>query len=193
MKSSFAELTQNIPHHPILDKALSYFDDLPKIAIDCGCGAGNESAFLLQQDFRVHAFDSSPQAREICLQKLAEHAHFTFTLDRFERYQFPQASLIIALFSLFFCAPNRLDHVFEQIAEALVPQGIFLFQILGKEDTWVIRDSEQFIGFERIALEQKFGTEFEILFIDEFKGNKPLANGTLKYWHFYTLILRKKH
>lgn len=67
MKSSFAELTQNLPHRPILDKALSYFDDLPKIAIDCGCGAGNESAFLLQQNFIVHAFDSCPQAREICL------------------------------------------------------------------------------------------------------------------------------
>ena len=171
---------------------MSYFDDLPKIAIDCGCGAGNESAFLLQQDFRVHAFDSSPQAREICLQKLAEHARFTFTLDRFEHYQFPQASLIIALFSLFFCAPNRLDHVFEQITNALIPQGIFLFQMLGKEDAWVIRNSEQFIGFECIALEQKFATEFDILFIDEFKGDKPLANGALKFWHLYTLILKQK-
>lgn len=192
MKSSFAELTQNLPHRPILDKALSYFDDLPKIAIDCGCGAGNESAFLLQQDFIVHAFDSSPQARGICLQKLKEHARFTFTLDRFEYYQFPQASLIIALFSLFFCAPNRLDHVFEQITNALIPQGIFLFQVLGKEDAWVIRNSELFIGFECIALEQKFSTEFEILFIDEFKGDKPLANGVLKFWHLHTLILKKK-
>ena len=67
MNTSFAELTQNLSHRPILDKALSYFDDLAKIAIDCGCGAGNESAFLLQQNFIVHAFDPSVQARDICL------------------------------------------------------------------------------------------------------------------------------
>ena len=64
--------------------------------------------------------------------------------------------------------------------------------MLGKEDAWVIRNSEQFIGFECIALEQKFATEFEILFIEEFKGDKPLANGALKFWHLYTLILKKK-
>ena len=28
--------------------------------------------------------------------------------------------------------------------------------------------------------------------MDELKGYKPLANGTLKFWHLYTLILKKK-
>lgn len=192
MDTSFAELTQNLPHRPILDKALSYFDDLAKIAIDCGCGAGNESAFLLQQNFIVHAFDPSVQARDICLQKFAEHNNFIFAFDRFESYEFPRASLIIALFSLFFCAPHRVDYVLEKISNALFPEGIFLLQVLGKDDTWAVQESTQFAGFGHRQLEQKFSKEFEILWMDELKGYKPLANGTLKFWHFYTLILKKK-
>jgi predicted ATPase len=63
---------------------------------------------------------------------------------------------------------------------------------LGKDDTWVVQESTQFAGFERRQLEQKFSKEFEILWMDELKGYKPLANGTLKFWHFHTLILKKK-
>lgn len=98
MNTSFAELTQNLPHRPILDKALSFLEGLPKIAIDCGCGAGNESGFLIEQNFIVHVFDPSTQARDICLQKFVGHDNFIFALERFENYAFPNASLIIALY-----------------------------------------------------------------------------------------------
>ena len=192
MNTSFAELTQNLPHRPILDKALSFLEGLPKIAIDCGCGAGNESGFLIEQNFIVHAFDPSTQARDICLQKFAGYDNFIFALEGFENYDFPNASLIIALLSLFFCDPHRVDCVLEKISNALFPEGIFLFQVLGKEDAWVVQNFAQFIGFEPRQLEQKFAKEFEILWIDELKAYKPLANGALKFWHLHTLILKKK-
>ena len=85
-----------------------------------------------------------------------------------------------------------MDYVLEKISNALFPEGIFLLQVLGKDDPWVVQESTQFAGFGHRQLEQKFSKEFEILWMDELKGYKPLANGTLKFWHFYTLILKKK-
>ncbi|WP_430641637.1 hypothetical protein [Acinetobacter amyesii] len=80
MTKSFAELTQNLPHRPILEKALSYFENLPKIAIDCGCGAGNESSFLLRHNFKVYAFDPSVDAKNICLIKFKDNKNFYFLI-----------------------------------------------------------------------------------------------------------------
>ncbi|UIJ76114.1 MULTISPECIES: class I SAM-dependent methyltransferase [unclassified Acinetobacter] len=107
MTKSFAELTQNLPHRPILEKALSYFENLPKIAIDCG--AGNESSFLLRHHFKVNAFDPSVDAKNICLSKFKDNKNFLFSNQAFEDYSFPEASLIIALFSLFFVQRIRLE------------------------------------------------------------------------------------
>lgn len=192
MVKSFAELTQGQPHRPIVEKALSHFDHLPKIAIDCGCGAGNESSFLLENDFKVYAFDPSIEAKNICLNRFKGNNNFLFSDETFEDYCFPEASLIIALFSLFFCSAHSLDHVLDKMTNSLDRQGILLIQLLGKDDAWVIDHPETFVGFEQEELQHLFNKEFDIVFIDELKGNKPLANGTLKFWNIHTLILRKK-
>lgn len=152
MTKSFAELTQDLPHRPILEKALSYFENLPKIAIDCGCGAGNESSFLLRHDFKVYAFDPSVEAKNICLSKFNDNKNFVFSNQAFEDYSFPKASLIIALFSLFFCSADSLENVLKKMQESLREQGILLIQLLGKEDEWVNNFSEKFIGFEQREL-----------------------------------------
>lgn len=192
MTKSFAELTQDLPHRPILEKALSYFENLPKIAIDCGCGAGNESSFLLRHDFKVYAFDPSVEAKNICLSKFNDNKNFVFSNQAFEDYSFPKASLIIALFSLFFCSADSLENVLKKMQESLREQGILLIQLLGKEDEWVNNFSEKFIGFEQRELNFFFDENFDIIYVDEFKGNKLLANGTLKFWNVHTLILKKK-
>ena len=71
-------------------------------------------------------------------------------------------------------------------------EGILLIQLLGKDDAWVTNFPEKFIGFESEELKKKFDGDFEIIFIDELKDDKPLANGTLKFWNVHTLILKKK-
>ncbi|HCG3503234.1 TPA: SAM-dependent methyltransferase, partial [Acinetobacter baumannii] len=56
MNEKLIQLSKELKHRPILEKALGYFPNLPLVAIDCGCGAGNESAYLLSKGFNVHAF-----------------------------------------------------------------------------------------------------------------------------------------
>ena len=50
MNEKLIQLSKELKHRPILEKALGYFPNLPLVAIDCGCGAGNESAYLLSKD-----------------------------------------------------------------------------------------------------------------------------------------------
>lgn len=192
MTKSFAELTKDLPHRPIVEKALFHFGKLPKIAIDCGCGAGNESSFLLNNNFKVYAFDPSVEAKNICLDRFKDNKNFVFSNQTFEDYSFPKANLIIALFSLFFCSIDALENVLKKIKDSLSQEGILLIQLLGKDDAWVTNFPEKFIGFESEELKKKFDGDFEIIFIDELKDDKPLANGTLKFWNVHTLILKKK-
>lgn len=67
MNEKFIQLSKELKHRPILEKALGYFPNLPLVAIDCGCGAGNESAYLLSKGFNVHAFDISIDAQKSVL------------------------------------------------------------------------------------------------------------------------------
>lgn len=158
MKQSFAGFAKELPHRPIVEKALSHFNNLPKVAIDCGCGAGSESSFLLNNNFKIHAFDPSIKAKNICLNRFKDNKKILFFNNTFEDYNFPKASLIIALFSLFFCPAYSLEHVLEKMKDSLSQQGILLIQLLGKDDAWVIDCPEKLSRFEQKELKQLFNS-----------------------------------
>ncbi|WP_151742639.1 MULTISPECIES: class I SAM-dependent methyltransferase [unclassified Acinetobacter] len=192
MSKIFAELTQDQSHRPILEYALQYVDaTLPRVAIDCGCGAGNEAAFLLKHDYRVYAFDPSEAAQRVCQYRFKNHPKFFFSNHVFENYPFPSASIIIALFSLFFCAPNQIDHVLAKMKHALPQGGILLIQLLGQDDAWLLQRPQTMQGFNRQQIEQLFIEDYEILLNQETRTEHPNAHGKIKFWNFHTLILKK--
>ena len=186
------EVTQNQTHQPIMEQAIQFVEELPLIAVDCACGAGNESAFLLSQNYQVYAFDVAEISENICLTRFQNHQNYYFTKQTFEEYQFPKASLIVALLSLFFCQPQHFQTVFNNIYNALFEHGIFVVDLLGDQDAWVKHSPQQFIGFSQTELESLLNNNFEILHQEEMLGEYPLANGQLKFWHKHRLILRKK-
>ncbi|HFF4910339.1 TPA: methyltransferase domain-containing protein, partial [Acinetobacter baumannii] len=106
MNEKLIQLSKELKHRPILEKALGYFPNLPLVAIDCGCGAGNESAYLLSKGFNVHAFDISIDAQKVCTDRFKDDSKFIFYHESFEDFNFPSSSLIIASSSLFFCNPS---------------------------------------------------------------------------------------
>jgi len=192
MSQIFAELTQNQPHRPILEYALQYVDStLPRVVIDCGCGAGNEAAFLLKHDYLVYAFDPSVAAQQACQHRFKNHPKFFFSNHIFEDYLFPSASIIVALFSLFFCTPSRIDHVLEKMKHALPQGGILLIQLLGQDDPWLLEQPQTMQGFDRQQIEQLFIDDYEILMNQETRTEHLNAHGKMKFWNFHTLILKK--
>lgn len=189
--SNYTQITQNQIHQPIIEQAIQFIENLPLVAVDCACGAGNESAFLLSQNYQVYAFDTAEISEKICHTRFQDQAYFQFSKQTFENYSFPQASIIIALLSLFFCQPVHFQAVFNSICNALPQGGIFVVDLLGDQDAWVKHSPKHFIGFSQTELEYLLSSDFEILYQEEMLGEYPLASGQLKFWHKYRLILRK--
>lgn len=192
MNEKFIQLSRELKHRPILEKALGHFPNLPLIAIDCGCGAGNESAYLLSKGFNVHAFDISIDAQKVCAERFKDDSKFTFYHESFEDFNFPSASLIIASSSLFFCEPSYFYSVIKRIINVLPEGGILVADLLGTQDEWVAREPAKFIGFTYQDIADLFLYDFNLLFHKEMKENLPLLSGHIKSWHLHMVILQKK-
>ncbi|MDB0281157.1 methyltransferase domain-containing protein [Acinetobacter seifertii] len=192
MNEKFIQLSRELKHRPILEKALGHFPNLPLIAIDCGCGAGNESAYLLSKGFNVHAFDISIDAQKFCAERFKDDSKFIFYHESFENFNFPSASLIIASSSLFFCEPSYFYSVIKRMINALPVGGILVVDLLGTHDEWVIKEPAKFIGFTYQDIVDLFLYDFNLLFHKEMNENLPLLNGYIKSWHLHMLILQKK-
>ncbi|VCW79980.1 tRNA (cmo5U34)-methyltransferase [Acinetobacter baumannii] len=167
MNEKFIQLSRELKHRPILEKALGHFPNLPLVAIDCGCGAGNESAYLLSKGFHVHAFDISIDAQKVCAERFKDDSKFIFYHKSFEDFNFPPASLIIASSSLFFCDPSYFYSVINRIINALPEGGILVVDLLGTQDEWVIREPKKFIGFTYQDIADLFLYDFNLLFHKE--------------------------
>ncbi|XOV86932.1 MAG: class I SAM-dependent methyltransferase [Pseudomonadota bacterium] len=107
---SYYEKTKDNPVHPALKFAQSRVrNGLPKIAVDCGCGAGRNVGYLRSEGFEVHAFDVDSGAIDMCIQQFGDDANAHFSCESFLSFDYPNASLIAATFSLFFCPATEFE------------------------------------------------------------------------------------
>lgn len=105
------------------------------MAIDCGCGAGTDIAFLRANGFSVHAFDIEAEAITRYQRRFIGDGKVTLSQDSFSTYHYPRASLIVADASLFFCPEDEFKVVWKKINKALLPGGVFVGSFLGPKDT----------------------------------------------------------
>jgi len=106
----------------------------PKIAIDCGCGAGADIKYLLARGYQVYGFDIEDESISRC-KKRFNNKDVILSKAGFSSYKYPRASLVVADASLFFCPKTEFDYVWSNIYECLYPNGIFCGSFLGPEDT----------------------------------------------------------
>ena len=92
-----------------------------KVAIDCGCGAGSDIAFLRKNGFKVYAFDVESEAIARCRSRFRGDIEVILSLDDFNSFPYPKASLVSADASLFFCREAEFDQVWHKMTEALLP------------------------------------------------------------------------
>jgi len=117
-----------------LKQAIKLIDE-PKIAIDCGCGAGRDIEYLLANGFVVHAFDIEEESILRCRDRFKDNASVFLSQDSFNNFSYPLASLVLADASLFFCPESDFNEVWCKIKESLTPEGIFVGSFLGPNDT----------------------------------------------------------
>jgi SAM-dependent methyltransferase len=116
----FAQRTQDIDLSPLYEVFLPL---LPSggLILDAGCGTGRDSAAFIQRGFRVMAFDASKAMVDIASKRIGQPVlHISFDQLRFDH----EFDAVWAAASLLHLPKNAMEQVFQDLHDALVPQGI---------------------------------------------------------------------
>ncbi|MEH6405406.1 MAG: class I SAM-dependent methyltransferase [Sneathiella sp.] len=168
-----------------------------KIAIDCGCGAGSDIAYLRAKNFHVHAFDGEEDAIRRCQDKFGDDDNVYLTQANFNSFNYPKASLVVADASLFFCPENEFGEVWRKITDCLQPQGVFVGSFLGSEDTMAGAGyNGEALWPEVLVVSEgqvrNWLARFDIISFTEHRSEGKSIEGTLHQWHIFSVVAQKK-
>lgn len=188
---AYFQSTENSPTRQELLDARAMIEG--GVAIDCGCGAGSDIAYLLKEGFEVHAFDVEASSIERCHKRFADEQGLHLSQTDFVGFDYPAADLIVADASLFFCTRQDFPKVWQKIVHALQPGGVFVGSFLGMRDSMLTGAADYWgtaRGFEEDELKQYF-EGFELVRWVEHEMNGTTGEGQAHHWHIYAVILKK--
>jgi SAM-dependent methyltransferase len=168
-----------------------------KVAIDCGCGAGADIAYLLEHGFYVHGFDIEAESISRCEKRFAGSTQLSLTQASFTDFKYPTAGLIVADAALFFCAPEDFPTVWHSIQQALSNGGVFSGSFLGPKDSMAGPNYDKtaywpnVLVFDEASLRAQF-THFNIVRFTEHNVSGTTPAGEDVTWHIYSVVAQKK-
>lgn len=164
----------------------------PTNAIDLGCGQGNDTIYLINNDFKVLGIDKE-NVEDIIRARLPEkrQGNFTFKKQKLENLKIPNTDLIIANFSLSFCKKEYFKLMWQKIVESINLNGYFVGTIFGINDSWNKKYRDMSF-FDKEDVKRLFN-KFKIIVFEEIENDKPTALGKEKHWHFYSIIAQKEY
>ena len=157
-----------------------------KNAIDMGCGAGNDTVFLLEKGFEVTAIDSEPQVKEVLSRRAENQQNLNVVIDDFSKVQLLKADLINANYSLFFVKKD-FNEMLKNVLKSINKNGYFVGNFLGKEDGW--NKSKTTLDKDELL---NYFSKFKIVYYSEEKYYKDTLTKKNKFWHVYNIIAQKK-
>ena len=164
-----------------------YDEKLPgNVAIDIGCGAGNDTIYLLEKGYKVTAIDNENQVKEIIENRGENNNNLNVVIGDFSKAKLHKADLIFANFSLFFVRQN-FDGFMKKLLQDVNKNGFFVGNFLGKEDDWV----KSTTTVERDEL-LAFFKDFKVCYFSEEKYFRDSFAKKDKFWHVYTVIAQKR-
>lgn len=167
-----------------------------KVAIDCGCGAGSDIAYLRKHDFTVYAFDIESDSINRCQERFKKDNQVLLSKDSFVTFQYPQSSIIVADASLFFCPKDEFSLVWNKITDSLIIGGIFCGSFLGPNDTMATpyynKDAywPDILVLDELSIKEKF-TKYDILKWTEHELSGESQDGIAHHWHIFSVVARK--
>ena len=95
-------------------------------AIELGCGAGNDTVYLIKNNWNVLAIDREDVKERIAKRLTKEElAKFKFQKQDFETLKLKENNLIVANYSLSFCNKNRFSELWNKINDSIFTNRIF--------------------------------------------------------------------
>jgi len=192
----YYDSTKNCDVRPDLKYAIDLVKQ-PKIAIDCGCGAGSDIAYLLTKNFTVYGFDSEDESILRCKERFDDNSNVVLTQDSFASFKYPSASLLIADASLFFCPQNEFCDVWNNMHDCLYPEGIFCGSFLGANDTMAGPSYDRaafwpnILVFDETQVRSLFNKNYEIHHFTEHRSSGKSPEGEPHEWHVFSVVAKK--
>lgn len=159
-----------------------------KLAYDLGCGAGDDTKYLLNQGFNVIAVDKEAAAIDFINETVGKNKKFQFVVNSFEKMTFNPSQLIHGRVSFPFCHPSSFKKFWEQLNHSLEKDGLLCGSLFGVNDDWSQNNEMTFIAHEDW---DALLSGYDILYFDEEERDSPTAAGHMKHWHLYYFILSK--
>ncbi|MGI9281725.1 MAG: class I SAM-dependent methyltransferase [Endozoicomonas sp.] len=192
-KKIWSEYYQKVaanPHKQSTEKAVSLNLSDSLVALDCGCGTGSDTAYLLSQGYTVSAFDVNQESVEFCRKRFADETAVSIHCSGFESFTYPQAGLVVANASLFFAHPESFPVIWQKIRASIQAGGVFCGDFMGPDDEWLEDKSHILTPLSEQDVKALF-EGFEILEFSERNRRGPTARGPEKHWHTFSVMARK--
>ena len=168
----------------------------PKVAIDCGCGAGADIDYLARNGFTVYGFDVEQESVSRCQSRFEGIKNVILSQSSFSTFNYPKASLVVADASLFFCPRSEFKSVWEKIYQCLDSNGVFCGSFLGKEDTMAEAGDNPSVfwpevtAFDETEVKQLF-KNFDLLCFKVHKSTGKTSQGVAHNWHIFQVVAQK--
>ena len=103
----------------------------PNNAIELGCGAGNDTVYLIKNNYNVLAIDREDVEERISRRLNKEELEkFRFQKQDFETLKLEKSNLIVANYSLPFCNKSKFKQLWNNINKNILPNRTLCWQLL---------------------------------------------------------------
>ena len=177
------------PVRELLVRALAAYGDVVDgaVAVDVGCGSGQETRTLLDAGFAVTAVDATRAAIEIVSAYPEAGSRLTPLLSPMQDAVLPQSDLVYAGYALPFCPTEHFDGLWSSITGALRPGGVLAVDLFGDRDEWAGEAGMTFVDRPRL---DRLTTGLDVLELTEVDEDGRAYAGP-KHWHRFELVARR--
>lgn len=123
---NYYDNTENKPANQNIQYFINEINPTPSNAIDLGCGAGRDTAYLIKNGWNVLAIDKNDVKDRISNKLIKEELkRFRFSRQSFEEVELEETDLIVSNFSLSFCDKEKFNELWNKIQRNIIPSRIF--------------------------------------------------------------------
>lgn len=162
----------------------------PGRAIELGCGAGNDTVYLIKNDWNVLAIDREDVKERIAKRLNSEELEkFRFQKQNFESLELEKCNLIVANYSLPFCGKDKFGALWNKINDSILKDGYFVGNFFGNNDEW--KSTKELMTFLTKEQVIELFKDFEIIKFKEVEKDDFTGLGKMKHWHIFNVIAKK--
>ncbi len=166
------------------------------MAIDLGCGAGNEVLGMLAANMpttAVDAYEESLAMTRAAAERVGLAHLLSTTRSLLEDVPLKAGAfaLVHARFSIPFVPAVRFETLWSGIQRAIQPGGILCCQLFGPNDGFIAERPSGSMNYHDAGAVRGLLSELDILHLEEVDRDGVTATGRAKHWHVHHIIAQR--